>query len=141
MKTTRARTLAIAIAGSLLVTTQCIALCMGPGQRLGDPNYTPRHETPAPTYTDAATPMPIAPEPTPVPERSRVAVPTYSASSSNTGPGGNTVGSGTMSAGIGAGGAMVAASARAGTDRASYCRRSGRSQTMIDACLKLAASR
>lgn len=138
MRSTRARTLAIAIAGGLLATTQCFALC---GYKPG----VPRHQSPvpAPNYTTTALPTPIAPEPAPapLPDSVPVAVPTYSASSSSTGPGGNSVGNGSMSAGIGAGGAMVATSARAGTDRGSYCRRSGRSQTMIDACLKLAAGR
>lgn len=134
MMTTRSRSLAVAIAGSLLATTQCFAFC---GYKPGSP--LPRHQTqiPVPTYTDIAVPTPVAPMPDSVP----TAVPTYSASSSTTGPVGNAVGNGTMSAAVGAGGAMVATSARAGTDRASYCRRGGRSQAVVDACLKLAGGR
>lgn len=140
MRTTRALIHAIAIAGGLLATTQCFALC---GYKPGSP--LPRHQTPVPTYTDAALPTPIAteatPVPAPVPDRSPVSVPSYAASSATTAPIGNAVGNGSMSGGIGAGGAMVAASARAGNDRSTYCRRSGRSQTMVDACLKLAGAR
>lgn len=132
MKTTKARSIAIAIAGGLLATTQCFAIC-------DYPPGVPRHQTPRPTHTDIATPAPIAPEP--VPAGVPVAVPTYSAASSSVGPGGNTVGNGSMSAGIGGGGAMVATSARAGTDRESYCRRDGRSKAMVDACLKVATGR
>jgi hypothetical protein len=132
MKTTKLKIIAIGIAGSLLATTQCFAIC-------DYPPGVPRHQTPVPTGTVSASPIPTAPQP--VPAGVPVAVPTYSAASSSTGPLGNAVGNGSMSAGVGAGGAMVATSARAGTDRASYCRRDGRSKAMIDACLKVATGR
>ena len=73
--------------------------------------------------------------------RIAVAVPTYSAWSASVGPGVNAVENGTMSGGIGAQGALVAVSARAGGDGNSYCRRDGRSKAMIDACLKNFANR
>ncbi len=102
-------------------------------------------EAPAPAAPMAAqTPIPAAePEAPFVPNRVPRAVSTYSASSASTGPGGNAVGNGSMSAGIGARGALVAESARAGAggDRGSYCRRDGRSKAMIDACLKAIAGR
>lgn len=102
-------------------------------------------EAPAPAAPMAAqTPIPAAePEAPFVPARVPRAVGTYSASSATTGPGGNAVGNGSMSAGIGARGALVAESARAGAggDRGSYCRRDGRSKAMIDACLKAIAGR
>ncbi|MGU3656257.1 hypothetical protein [Methylobacterium fujisawaense] len=82
-----------------------------------------------------------APPPPPVPNRIAVAVPTYSAWSASVGPGVNAVENGTMSGGIGARGALVAVSARAGGDGTSYCRRDGRSKAMIDACLKNFANR
>jgi hypothetical protein len=92
----------------------------------------------------ATTPMPISEPATPVvPSRVPRAVPSYSASSITTGPAGNAVGNGSMSAGIGARGALLAESARAGagSDRGSYCRRDGRSKAMVDACLKTVAGR
>ncbi|MGU3404455.1 hypothetical protein [Methylobacterium brachiatum] len=154
----KGRSFAIAILGGLLAATQATAqLVPTPGpdgivhlSRHANPPecLTPTAGVPAPTPTASSEPAPTpiatpvpTPAPAPVPNRIAVAVPTYSAWSANVGPGANSVENGTMSGGIGARGALVAVSARAGGDGSLYCRRDGRSQAMIDACLKNFANR
>jgi hypothetical protein len=151
----KGRSFAIAVLGGLLVATQATAqLVPTPGpdgivhkSRHANPPecLTPTAAAPAPAPTASSAPSPdptpIAtpvptPAPAPVPNRIAVAVPTYSAWNASVGPGVNAVENGTMSGGIGARGALVAVSARAGGDGNSYCRRDGRSKAMIDACLK-----
>ncbi|WP_408903113.1 hypothetical protein [Methylobacterium radiotolerans] len=148
----KGRSFAIAVLGGLLAATQATAqLVPTPGpdgivhlSRHANPPecLTPTAAAPAPAPTASSEPTP-APTPiaTPVPNRIAVAVPTYSAWSASVGPGVNAVENGTMSGGIGARGALVAVSARAGGDGNSYCRRDGRSNAMIDACLKNFANR
>jgi hypothetical protein len=150
MTRVKGRTFAIAILGGLLAATQATAQLVpatGPNgvvnlSRHAGPPLCERDGT-SPTPTASAEPSPeptpIAiptPAPAPVPNRIAVAVPTYSPWTASIGPASNAVENGTMSGGIGARGALVAVSARAGADGSSYCRRDGRSKAMIDACLK-----
>jgi hypothetical protein len=151
----KGRSFAIAVLGGLLAVTQASAqLVPTPGadgvvhkSRHANPPecLTPTAAAPAPTPTASAEPSPAptpiatpmpTPAPAPVPNRIAVAVPTYSPWTASIGPASNAVENGTMSGGIGARGALVAVSARAGADGSSYCRRDGRSKAMIDACLK-----
>lgn len=113
---------AIVIGSGLLLSSQSFALCSLP------PGSTTTPE----------------PEPEPVPEphvRTPVPVPNYSASSSTTGPGGNAVGSGAGTGSYGNTQVVVAPTERAAADKAEWCRRSGRSQASMDACLKAVAGR
>lgn len=78
-----------------------------------------------------------APTPTPTPHvRNPVPVPSYSASSATSGPGGNAVGNGAGTASYANNQVIVAPTERAAAERADWCRRIGRSQTSMDACLR-----
>lgn len=159
----KGRTLAIAVLGGLLAATHASAGLV-PTPSADGVVHLSRPATPADCpIADAAAaaaaaaqaaPASPAPDPVPVqpvqaqtpvappaPSRTPVAVPTYSAWSATVGPATNAVQNGAMSGGVGARGAVVAASARAGADGSTYCRRDGRSKAMIDACLKAFANR
>lgn len=160
----KGRTFAIAVLGGLLAATQATAQLVptpgadgvvhlsrhaNPPECLTGTSATPApsptaSSVPSPEPTQVATPIPApepAPAPPPVPARIPVAVPTYSAWSATVGPSANAVQNGAMSGGVGARGAVIAVSARAGADGSTYCRRDGRSKAMIDACLKASANR
>lgn len=95
-----------------------------------------------PPVTVDASPTPETPSqavvvaPPPPPERIPVAVPTYAPWTATNGPGSNGVGSGNGTASYNNPYNTLAPSARAALGSGDWCRRSGRSKSVVDACLK-----
>lgn len=115
MKIVRGMALAIVVGGALIVSGQSFALCSLP-----------------PGSGETSTPEPV-PEPH---VRSPTPVPNYSASSATNGPGVNSVGNGAGTASYANTQVVLAPTDRAAADKAEWCRRSGRSQATMDACLR-----
>jgi hypothetical protein len=106
------------------------------------PDPTPV-DTSAPAPADTPTPQPVytPPPPPPPPQRIPVAVPTYTPWNTTVGPGSTAVGSSNGSNSYNNPYATLAPSARAAVGGADWCRRSGRSSSATDACLKSVGSR
>jgi hypothetical protein len=121
VKIIRGMALAIVVGSGLLASGHAFALC----------NVPPSSGSPA----DPSGETGAAPVPDPI-VRAPVNVPGYSPSSSTQGPGANAVGNGAGTASYANTQVVVAPTERAAADKAEWCRRSGRSQTSTDACLK-----
>lgn len=100
-------------------------------------------DTSSPTPVNTTTPEPVytPPPPPPPPQRIPVAVPTYTPWNATVGPGSTAVGSSNGSNSYNNPYATLAPSARAAVGGADWCRRSGRSSSATDACLKSVGSR
>jgi hypothetical protein len=99
--------------------------------------------TPSPTTDNTPTQQPVytPPPPPPPPQRIPVAVPVYTPWNATVGPGSTAVGSSNGSNSYNNPYASLAPSARAAVGGADWCRRSGRSSSATDACLKSVGNR
>ncbi len=143
VKTIRGVAAAIIVGGGLIVSGQSFALCSlppGAGPTTPSADGGPPGADGGPPGVDPTGETGTTPTPTPH-VRSPVPVPSYSASSATSGPGGNAVGNGGGTASYANTQVIVAPTERAAADKAEWCRRNGRSQSSMDACMRAVVNR